>query len=77
MELFFKFIQPSRHQWQIVFYISSAIYMTGALVYLIFASGEEQPWASSERLSAKRVSIAASELCILKAKNPQTFDAYE
>ena len=62
--IIFKFIQPSRHQWQIVFYIASAIYIAGALIYLIFASGEEQPWASSERLSAKRVSIAALEVRI-------------
>lgn len=32
-------------QWQIVFYIASAIYLGGAVFYGIFASGERQPWA--------------------------------
>ncbi|KAK3926230.1 Vesicular glutamate transporter 2.2 [Frankliniella fusca] len=32
-------------QWRIVFMISSTIYLVGALIYGIFASGERQPWA--------------------------------
>uniref|UniRef100_H2ZN04 Sialin n=1 Tax=Ciona savignyi TaxID=51511 RepID=H2ZN04_CIOSA len=32
-------------QWQTVFWISAAIYLTGAIVYLLFGSGEEQSWA--------------------------------
>uniref|UniRef100_A0A1B6KKS8 Sialin n=1 Tax=Graphocephala atropunctata TaxID=36148 RepID=A0A1B6KKS8_9HEMI len=32
-------------QWHIVFYVSSAIYLLGAVLYGLFASGEVQPWA--------------------------------
>jgi ACS family sodium-dependent inorganic phosphate cotransporter len=32
-------------EWQIVFYIASVIYIIGAIVYWIWASGEVQPWA--------------------------------
>ncbi|CAH0749926.1 unnamed protein product [Diatraea saccharalis] len=33
-------------QWRIVFFISSAIYLFGAIVYGILCSGERQPWVS-------------------------------
>ncbi|XP_031777621.1 vesicular glutamate transporter 1 isoform X1 [Nasonia vitripennis] len=32
-------------EWRIVFIIASVIYLVGALIYGIFTSGEEQPWA--------------------------------
>uniref|UniRef100_H2ZN02 Major facilitator superfamily (MFS) profile domain-containing protein n=1 Tax=Ciona savignyi TaxID=51511 RepID=H2ZN02_CIOSA len=35
-------------QWQTVFWISAAIYLTGAIVYLLFGSGEEQSWAAGD-----------------------------
>lgn len=38
----------TREQWQIVFYIAAAIYAFGAVFYLIFASGELQPWARED-----------------------------
>ncbi|XP_039749150.1 sialin isoform X1 [Pararge aegeria] len=31
-------------QWRIVFFISSAIYLLGAIVYGVFCSAEKQPW---------------------------------
>ncbi|XP_049865733.1 vesicular glutamate transporter 1-like isoform X1 [Pectinophora gossypiella] len=31
-------------EWRLVFFISAAIYLIGAIVYGIFASGEKQPW---------------------------------
>ncbi|XP_067011646.2 sialin isoform X2 [Anabrus simplex] len=33
------------HEWQIIFYIASAIYLAGALFYGLFGSGEVQSWA--------------------------------
>ena len=39
----------TRDEWQIVFYIAAAIYVFGAVFYLIFGSGELQPWAREER----------------------------
>lgn len=37
--------QRTRGQWQIVFFVASAIYAFGAIFYIIFGSGELQPWA--------------------------------
>ncbi|XP_041369223.1 sialin-like isoform X3 [Gigantopelta aegis] len=37
----------TRTEWQYVFFISAAIYVFGAIFYIIFASGELQPWARS------------------------------
>ncbi|KAH3780921.1 sialin-like isoform X2 [Dreissena polymorpha] len=36
--------QDTRAQWQIIFYIAAAIYLTGAFVYILFSSSTEQPW---------------------------------
>ncbi|CAK8673449.1 unnamed protein product [Clavelina lepadiformis] len=35
---------PSQHQWLYVFYIAAAIYVFGAIFYIVFASGMEQEW---------------------------------
>ena len=40
--------QQTRAEWQVVFYISSAIYTFGAIIYMIFASGVIQKWACDE-----------------------------
>ncbi|KAK4879138.1 hypothetical protein RN001_007284 [Aquatica leii] len=37
---------PSEFEWQIVFFIGSAIYLFGCVFYGIFASGTLQPWAT-------------------------------
>ncbi|XP_064646592.1 sialin-like [Lineus longissimus] len=39
----------TREEWQIVFYICGAVYLLGTIVFLIFAAGEEQPWAKEDR----------------------------
>lgn len=39
---------PSRQQWRKVFFISSAVYCFGLIVYLIFGSGERQYWSTHE-----------------------------
>jgi ACS family sodium-dependent inorganic phosphate cotransporter len=36
---------PTAEEWQIIFYITSAIYLFGCIFYGTFASGELQPWA--------------------------------
>ncbi|XP_067658052.1 sialin-like [Haliotis asinina] len=38
----------TRAEWQVVFYIAAAIYAFGAIFYILFASGELQPWAREE-----------------------------
>lgn len=35
----------SIEQWSTVFYLSAMFYLIGGLVFLIWASGERQPWA--------------------------------
>lgn len=35
----------TKEQWQIVFYISSGIYLVGCIIYWIFCKGNLQPWA--------------------------------
>lgn len=36
--------EDTRAKWQIVFYISAAIYVTGCILFNVFARGEEQEW---------------------------------
>lgn len=42
-------------EWQTVFYISSAIYLVGAIIYGVFASGERQSWAKDKPQNSERV----------------------
>ncbi|CAG9864851.1 unnamed protein product [Phyllotreta striolata] len=41
-------------EWRIIFYISSAIYLFGAIFYAFNASGELQPWAVNENANVKQ-----------------------
>ncbi|XP_059148786.1 uncharacterized transporter slc-17.2-like [Physella acuta] len=41
--------KQTRAEWQIVFYIAAAIYLFGAVFFIIFASGELQPWSRVEQ----------------------------
>ncbi|XP_044751573.1 vesicular glutamate transporter 1-like isoform X2 [Coccinella septempunctata] len=36
---------PTRGEWQVVFFTSAGIYLTGCIIYGLFATGELQPWA--------------------------------
>ncbi|KAL9965858.1 hypothetical protein ACROYT_G029712 [Oculina patagonica] len=36
----------SAEEWRIVFFINGAIYLVGGTFYVLFASGEKQPWAN-------------------------------
>lgn len=40
--------QSSVYQWNIVFYVSAAIYFLGNLVFVIFGTGEVQWWNDPE-----------------------------
>lgn len=42
---FSGYLFQSVEEWQIVFYITSGIYLFGCAFYGIFASGKLQPWA--------------------------------
>jgi len=38
------FLQSTQAEWRVVFYLSAAIYLLGAIVFTIFGDGEIQPW---------------------------------
>ncbi|KAL8591613.1 hypothetical protein ACOMHN_030499 [Nucella lapillus] len=38
----------TQEQWQIVFFIATAIYVVGAVAYIVLGSGEIQPWAKQD-----------------------------
>ncbi|XP_072381509.1 sialin-like isoform X1 [Diabrotica undecimpunctata] len=55
--------ETSVDEWRIVFYISSAIYLFGALFYGLFVSGELQPWAKeTEQLNTDNENYGASSI---------------
>ena len=40
----FVFLQPTRVQWQKVFYISAGLFVFGWIIYLLIGSGKQQSW---------------------------------
>ena len=40
------YLNGYRDEWREVFIISAEMYIFGAIVYLILASGQKQPWAN-------------------------------
>ncbi|XP_067625391.1 putative inorganic phosphate cotransporter [Eurosta solidaginis] len=51
----------SRHQWQIIFMVSAAIFFFGNLFYIIWGTSETQPWNSSDFDQGKDVEKAADK----------------
>ena len=45
------YYESTRTQWQKVFYISAAIYCFGAIVFVVFGSGELQDWAGLPQIT--------------------------
>ncbi|XP_055689170.1 sialin-like [Lutzomyia longipalpis] len=41
----------TKEQWQVVFYISSGIYLVGCVIYWFFCRGELQPWAKTNTIN--------------------------
>jgi hypothetical protein len=41
-------LQPTREQWQKVFYLAAIIYVIGALGYTLLGTGKEQRWNTPE-----------------------------
>ena len=48
MQILTLFLQPTRHQWQKVFFIAASINVFGMIFFLFFASGTEQKWNQPE-----------------------------
>lgn len=59
------FSQPTQAAWREVFFIAAAVYMVGATIYLVFASGVRQPWDDkrliNENRSRRRTQDASAE----------------
>lgn len=49
----------TRGQWQIVFYVTAAIYVTGASIFLLLAQGEVLPWGGLNINLTQSVSVEA------------------
>jgi len=45
-------MQGSREEWKHVFFICSGFYVFSTIVYVLLASGVEQPWAKSKDAEA-------------------------
>lgn len=43
---FFLSSEQSADEWRTVFYIMGAVFLLGGIFYVLFASGEKQPWAN-------------------------------
>ena len=50
------YLDGYRDEWREVFIIAAEIYVFGALVFLILASGEKQPWADGPQENTKQQS---------------------
>ena len=46
-------VQPNRAQWQKVLFISAGISTVGGIIFLLFASGEEQKWNKQSTTDAR------------------------
>ena len=57
--------RQTRSEWQIVFYVAAAIYLFGAIFYVIFASGVLQPWAMKQGVKEQQVEQEAGQPILL------------
>lgn len=44
----------TKEQWQIVFFITSGIYLVGCIIYWFFCEGEQQSWAQTNTLDENK-----------------------
>lgn len=47
--------QSGLHEWHIIFYIGSSVYIASAIIFCIFGTGETQPWNNIEDEEKKDV----------------------
>ena len=61
-----------RDQWRVVFIIAAELYLAGAIIYSVLASGEVQPWAIEDGENSSRQTKANSaRLCCETASLPR------
>ncbi|XP_075232404.1 vesicular glutamate transporter 1-like isoform X2 [Lycorma delicatula] len=70
--------EKTAEEWQTVFHISAVVYVAGAIIYAVFASGRKQPWASVDQepnlLSTDEQSHTSTE-DLLPVSNPQHYQS--
>lgn len=49
----FYFLKGTQSEWANVFYTAAALYLFGAVIYLIFGTSQRQPWAHFDPLPTK------------------------
>ena len=47
------FMQQRQEEWQLVFFITAAVYIVGALGFIVLGSGELEPWAKKQPNATK------------------------
>ena len=59
---FLTYQRSSRSEWNNVFFLAAAIYSVGAVVFVIFGSGDRQSWSGTEEitLSVSQLQLTAS-----------------
>ncbi|XP_053379219.1 sialin-like [Mercenaria mercenaria] len=60
-------VDKTREQWKTVFYITAAVYTFGAIIFIMFGSGELQPWARDEK--EDREIVVKDEKAKVEVKN--------
>lgn len=45
----YLFFQPSQAKWRLVFMISAGVYVVCTTFYIVFGSGERQPWDNPDK----------------------------
>eukprot|EP00112_Aurelia_sp_Birch-Aquarium-sp1_P023445 Seg699.7 transcript_id=Seg699.7/GoldUCD/mRNA.D3Y31 product="Vesicular glutamate transporter 2" protein_id=Seg699.7/GoldUCD/D3Y31 len=48
----FVTVNETQEEWRIIFYMAAAVYAFGTIFFLLFSSGERQPWAQFEGYNA-------------------------
>ncbi|CAG9857083.1 unnamed protein product [Phyllotreta striolata] len=49
--------EKSQDQWKIIFYLTAGIYLCASLVFVVFGSGEIQPWNESEKIDKEKSEV--------------------
>lgn len=47
--------QNGLHEWHIIFYIGSSVYVASAIIFCIFGTGDTQPWNNIEKEQKKSI----------------------
>lgn len=47
------YLQKDPNQWKVIFYMTASIYVLASVIFIIFGSGEVQPWNDEETEKGK------------------------